>query len=44
MLTAAHCLGGDIEVIIGSDNVNQGQKINVKSAIEHPDYNDGTDD
>lgn len=44
MLTAAHCLGGDIEVIIGSDNVNQGQKINVKSAIEHPDYNDGTDE
>ena len=44
MLTAAHCLGGGIEVIIGSDNVNQGERINVKTAIEHPDYNDGTDE
>lgn len=45
VLTAAHCLndGKNIEVVIGSDNVNQGQLLKVKEQIEHPNYLDVTD-
>jgi len=41
VLTAAHCLAGrgpPTSVNVGSDKVNSGEKINVASSWQHPDY------
>jgi len=43
VLTAAHCLGGDFSIVVGSDDVDQGQQIAVAQQIEHPLYDSNTD-
>jgi len=40
----SHCLRGDITVVIGSDNRSEGERINVKTSIQHPKYNENTDE
>ncbi|XP_054571583.1 granzyme B-like [Eptesicus fuscus] len=44
VLTAAHCNGRSINVILGAHNIKKGEKtwqiIPVKRAIPHPDYNE----
>ena len=40
----SHCLRGDITVVIGSDNRSEGERINVSKSIQHPEYNENTDE
>ena len=40
----SHCLRGDITVVIGSDNRSEGERINVSKSIQHPKYNENTDE
>jgi len=40
----SHCLRGDITVVIGSDNRSEGERINVSKLIQHPKYNENTDE
>ncbi|XP_015416622.1 PREDICTED: granzyme B [Myotis davidii] len=46
VLTAAHCIGRSITVTLGAHNIKKWektqQKISVKRAIPHPDYDDST--
>ncbi|KAB0339592.1 hypothetical protein FD754_023803 [Muntiacus muntjak] len=46
VLTAAHCLGSSINVILGAHNIMEREKtqqvIPVRRVIKHPDYNDET--
>lgn len=48
VLTAAHCLGGDIDVVLGTNNLNalEGtyERIQVIQQIQHPSYNSSTSD
>ena len=39
----SHCLRGDITVVIGSDNRSEGERINVSKSIQHPKYDENTD-
>lgn len=42
VLTAAHCLGDTIVAKIGGHDIDEGEEILVVDQMEHPDYNDGT--
>ena len=45
ILTAAHCMGGSFEIIVGEHDVtdtDDGTRHTVCSTISHPDYNEGT--
>lgn len=45
VLTAAHCLGGSYDVVVGRNNLdknNVGQSQPMKREIRHPSYNSGT--
>jgi len=46
VLTAAHCFsdGGPTSIVIGSDIRNLGQRISVRKIIQHPNYNENTDE
>jgi len=46
VLTAAHCLGGKIDVCLGKYKTTkcEGQKIRVKKATKHPDYDKRVED
>lgn len=48
VLTAAHCLGGSMDVVLGANNLNAPEgtyeRIQVIRQIQHPSYNSSTDD
>jgi secreted trypsin-like serine protease len=48
VLTAAHCLGGNIDVVLGTNNLNATvgtyERIEVIQQIQHPSYSSDTGD
>ena len=44
VLTAAHCMGDPFQVRVGSDEVGEGELLDVARTVEHPDYNSNTDE
>lgn len=48
VLTAAHCLGGDIDVVLGTNDLTASattyERIQVSRQIPHPSYNSSTSD